>query len=477
MSIDNPLCSKSDMCLTTETNTVHLFSVGPQTIPELPAVTSDGFFNRFRSLPRRQRRVTISSLISDMHSVSSCQIQPLGDVSDAETVSDRGDVVQDINHNADAIAEPENVSPLLKDGKRREAPSEVRAIDALADLKAKLRGESRGVGGGYKDPHLDPFVRHRLEAMHNFLQLYTAPKSKTRGQWGASALQAAVGSGRGVYCARQICKLTRQYIEDHSVLPLNPYGSWNESMLVDENLSADINLHLQELGKDITALKVVEYLARQEVKEKHGITKSISERTARRYLHALGYRYMTPVKGQYADGHERSDVVWYREKRFLPKWAEISKRMHNWSNENLPFYGPHLPGRQVIVWFHDETIFYANDRRRKAWYHVDASAKPYAKGDGASLMVADFVSAEFGWLSSPDGSQTARRTIKPGKNKDGYFTSDDIALQANKAMDILNEFYPEYEHIFIYDNATTHLKRPDGSLSARNMPMKTSARK
>jgi hypothetical protein len=122
-------------------------------------------------------------------------------MSDAETVSDRGDVVQDINHNADAIAEPENVSPLLKDGKWREAPSEVWAIDALADLKAKLHGELHGIGGGYKDPHLDPFVRHHLEAMHNFLQLYTALKSKMRGQWGASVLQAAVGSGQGVYCA------------------------------------------------------------------------------------------------------------------------------------------------------------------------------------------------------------------------------------------------------------------------------------
>ncbi|THU75606.1 hypothetical protein K435DRAFT_585665, partial [Dendrothele bispora CBS 962.96] len=57
----------------------------------------------------------------------------------------------------------------------------------------------------------------------------------------------------------------------------------------------------------------------------------------------------------------------------------------------------------VILWFHDESIFYAHDRRRNNWYHKDGPCKPYKKGDGHSLMVADFVSADFGWLRSPDG--------------------------------------------------------------------------
>ena len=52
---------------------------------------------------------------------------------------------------------------------------------------------------------------------------------------------------------------------------------------------------------------------------------------------------------------------------------------------------------EVIVWFHDETIFYAHDRRKKGWYHKDAPAKPYTKGEGATVMVANFVSAKFGW--------------------------------------------------------------------------------
>ncbi|KAJ7340558.1 hypothetical protein DFH08DRAFT_620997, partial [Mycena albidolilacea] len=30
--------------------------------------------------------------------------------------------------------------------------------------------------------------------------------------------------------------------------------------------------------------------------------------------------------------------------------------------------------------------------------------------------------------------------------------------------------YPDFDHVFIYDNATTHKKRSEGSLSARSMP-------
>ncbi|KAJ6570372.1 hypothetical protein B0H10DRAFT_2237889 [Mycena sp. CBHHK59/15] len=65
-------------------------------------------------------------------------------------------------------------------------------------------------------------------------------------------------------------------------------------MLVNEDLKADINLHLQNLGKDITAEKLAEYLWSEEVMQKHGITRKITVWTARRYLKVLGYRQNRP---------------------------------------------------------------------------------------------------------------------------------------------------------------------------------------
>ncbi|KAJ7132033.1 hypothetical protein C8R44DRAFT_612585, partial [Mycena epipterygia] len=295
----------------------------------------------------------------------------------------------------------------LPSGKLQEAPSVSAASAALNDLRALLCPHRKS-GKGHIDPGIDVFVRLRMETMQSMLNFYTSPLSKTVRFWAASSLQAAVSLGRGTYCSRQLRIMVRQFIADRTVLPLNPYGYWTTSMLVDEDLNAGINLHLQELGKDITAQKLVEYLARPDIMQKHGITRRISIRTAERYLKELGFRWMHPKKGQYADGHERPDVVAYRQNKFLPAWSKIRVRMDSWSHDNLPEIGPNLPGRRVVVWFHDESIFYAHDRRRKTWYHKDAPAKPYAKGEGASLMVADFVSSRYGWLRSPESTRSAR---------------------------------------------------------------------
>ncbi|KAJ7753134.1 hypothetical protein DFH07DRAFT_710355, partial [Mycena maculata] len=177
----------------------------------------------------------------------------------------------------------------LPDGKLREAPSVSSALAALKDL-LELLHPRRKSGKGHIDPGIDPFVRLQMETMQTMLNFYTSPLSRTHGAWVASSLQAAVSLGKGVYCSRQVRTMVRSFIADRTVLPLNPYGYWTTSMLVDEELQNDINLYLQELGKDITAEKVVAFLARPDVMQKHGITRKISIRTAERYLKELGYR-------------------------------------------------------------------------------------------------------------------------------------------------------------------------------------------
>jgi hypothetical protein len=84
-------------------------------------------------------------------------------------------------------------------------------------------------------------------------------------------------------------------------------------------------------------------------------------------------------------------------------------------------------------------------------------------------MVADFVSADYGWLRSPDGKEAAQVIFKAGKNQDGYFTNEDIIQQTQHAMDIVQKYYPHDRHIFVFDNATTHSKRPVAASSARKM--------
>ncbi|KAJ3741761.1 hypothetical protein DFH05DRAFT_1376614, partial [Lentinula detonsa] len=84
-------------------------------------------------------------------------------------------------------------------------------------------------------------------------------------------------------------------------------------------------------------------------------------------------------------------------------------------------------------------------------------------------MVADLISADHGWLRSRDGKHSARVIFCPGKNRDGYFDNDNILGQAEKAMDILSSDYPDEDHVLIFDNATTHLKRAPDAPSASKM--------
>ena len=85
-------------------------------------------------------------------------------------------------------------------------------------------------------------------------------------------------------------------------------------------------------------------------------------------------------------------------------------------------------------------------------------------------MVADLVSADYGWLRSSDGKESAWVIFKAGKAQDGYFTNEDITNQLDTAMDIVEKHYLHDKHIFVFDNATTHIKRENTVLSACKMP-------
>ncbi|KAF7293590.1 hypothetical protein MIND_01138000 [Mycena indigotica] len=64
--------------------------------------------------------------------------------------------------------------------------------------------------------------------------------------------------------------------------------------------------------------------------------------------------------------------------------------------------------------------------------------------------------------------------MRPGKNKDGYFTGVEVEDQATAACSIVVNNWPDFEHIFVYDNASTHHKRSEAALTARGMPQKIS---
>ncbi|THH28435.1 hypothetical protein EUX98_g5746, partial [Antrodiella citrinella] len=235
------------------------------------------------------------------------------------------------------------------------------------------------------------------------------------------------------------------------------------------------------LGPHIRALDIVEFLADEEVQKKFGLKKGICLSTAQGWMQSekLGYRWKPIPSGQYVDGHERKDVVKYRQQVYLPAIDKLRPSLKEYNNDGTEYVPAtsNSSGLQMLrvmitlIWFHDESTFYANDRRKQRWVGKDEKAVPRAKGEGASLMISDFFSAEFGWLRSPsDPKRSARRLFKAGKNRDGYYTHEDVINQSIDAAKIAKEAWPQYNHVFVFDNAPTHVKRPDDALSARHMP-------
>ncbi|KAG0708007.1 hypothetical protein DFH29DRAFT_979596 [Suillus ampliporus] len=250
-----------------------------------------------------------------------------------------------------------------------------------------------------------------------------------------------------------------------------PYRAANT--LVWQVLFPHIKLHFQSIGKYVSAQEIVNYLSDPEVQSCHGLSKTVSLATAQRWMHKLGYHWKEEEKGQYVDGHECEDVITYHQKVFMPLWESFQYFLQNWKEDDVMVEDDldELPRHcQVVVWFHDESTFYAHDCCDVRWVHSTEGAVPKPKGEGASLMVAHFVSADYGWLQSEDGAETARILFKAGKGWDGFFTIDNIIAHAKLAMDILDKHFPHDDHILVFDNATTHVKCADDAPAARNMP-------
>ncbi|KAF8596066.1 hypothetical protein BDV93DRAFT_455579 [Ceratobasidium sp. AG-I] len=278
---------------------------------------------------------------------------------------------------------------------------------------------------------------------------------------------AAIFAGRGAWAASQARLWIREF-KKSGKLPLNIQGSWNESIIEDEDLAAAIREHLRCIGKYAGPHDVVEFFRTPAANEfSHLLDAPPCLRTAQRWMHNMGYRWATEKRGQYADGHEREDVVEYRKNRYVPDFIERERRMRSWKgDEEIP---PSLNEGKMpeVEWSHDESIYRAHDRRMMRWIHEGETSALYKKGEGMSLMVADIVSGEYGFLKRTPETLTgnkdddARVVFRPGKERDGYFCNEDVCDQLLRAIKIVKDQYPDEKHVFVFDNATTHTKLPE----------------
>ncbi|CAB4395573.1 unnamed protein product [Rhizophagus irregularis] len=99
---------------------------------------------------------------------------------------------------------------------------------------------------------------------------------------------------------------------------------------------------------------------------------TICEKTCQNYMHKWGFKY-DEKKGVYYDGHERPDVVAYRNE-WLKRMFEYRKSMKDFDGDMLDVVlEPQFkPGEKELVHVtHDECHFYVNDEQQKIWIRED----------------------------------------------------------------------------------------------------------
>ncbi|KIO01875.1 hypothetical protein M404DRAFT_28385 [Pisolithus tinctorius Marx 270] len=229
-------------------------------------------------------------------------------------------------------------------------PSILEAWTALEDLQNLLK-PPRQDQTGYKDLNLPTLLQERLTHMKDFLWLYTDVCSDgmthsanlVGGQWTKAANQVAHDAGKvkGDYLSHCLCSWSKAYIKTWALPHSMPSKKFLQ--IADETLAAELQLHLQSIGKYIHAQDLVNYLSNTENQTRLGFKKAISLKTAQHWMGQLGYRWKKEPKGQYSDGHKHSDVVTYHQTIFIPTWCHYQPWMQVWNYKNPMIVESTLP--------------------------------------------------------------------------------------------------------------------------------------
>ena len=142
---------------------------------------------------------------------------------------------------------------------------------------------------------------------------------------------------------------------------LSKYLRTNRSELVPKKLNTP-----EELEQSILYCSTIR--SNKSIDRQAGICSKI----AQKWHNCLGYKWKDVQKSVFFEGHERKDVVEYRE-TFLVKMKSLLPYFVEFSNDGsiLPkvYLDDYAVGRSdqrpIIMITHDESTFSANDARRK----------------------------------------------------------------------------------------------------------------
>ncbi|CAK5267892.1 unnamed protein product [Mycena citricolor] len=197
--------------------------------------------------------------------------------------------------------------------------------------------------------------------------------------------------------------------------------------------------------------------------------KGVSIITARRWLLKEGFKFISHKKGLYFDGHDRPDVVDYRQTIFLPAMEEYARRTVRYVVGDVAQEAPPLPDgnfveRRLVVVSHDEMTAQANDAAQRRWVFEDQHALR-KKGAGRGIHRSDIICSTVGHITE------AGVQLEYGKNHDGYWTGEHFIDQIqNKIIGAFEDRHgPGYQMLLMTDHSQGHSVYAEDALLVSRM--------
>ena len=150
--------------------------------------------------------------------------------------------------------------------------------------------------------------------------------------------------------------------------------------------------------------------------------RSVAETTISKYLYEWGYAYRKNKKMIYFDGHEREDVVAYRD-IWSRRMMGYMEKMDFYTGENEEnILEPTLEDgdKKLVFVTQDESTFYANDGKNDLWLE-DGENHIRKKGPGSSIMISEFQCPCHGTMKIANWS--SRTKFKAGDSREGWWNN------------------------------------------------------
>lgn len=180
----------------------------------------------------------------------------------------------------------------------------------------------------------------------------------------------------------------------------------------------------EEMPKGLKKYLELELFPRIHMKVAHGVSLS----TARCWMCSEGFRYISHKKGLYFDGHDRPDVIEYRQNIFLPFMKACEPRLVQYvvgdvekELETQPLN--YVKCRLVLV-PHDEMTAQVNNDADKTWVCGDEH-RLKKKGVGRGIQQSDIICLTVGYLTE------ASESLEYSKNHAGYWTGEHFIKQVS----------------------------------------------